>query len=158
MQNKALRFATRDENTTYTTEQLHINTNTQPINIKLHNRGQNTKSKLINTLQDETYIQLTTNNEKTNQHNWFRKPYSIFPNLHLNLNTHNLPLTYQLHKEENGIESVAFLSWCMLIYVFLFFLSSFFFFCFSLLRSNCVSFRDTFCKKRKEKGCPSEYI
>ena len=74
MQNKALRFATRDENNTYTTEQLHINTNTQPINIKLHNRGQNTKSKLINTLQDETYIQLTTNNENTNQHNWFRKP------------------------------------------------------------------------------------
>ena len=74
MQNKALRFATRDENTTYTTEELHINTNTQPINIKLHNRGQNTKSKLVNTLQDETYIQLTTNNENTNQHNWFRKP------------------------------------------------------------------------------------
>ena len=39
VQNKALRFATRDENNTYTTEQLHIITNTQPINIILHNRG-----------------------------------------------------------------------------------------------------------------------
>lgn len=75
LQNQALRFASAERYPyTKTTEELHQISNTSPINITLHNRGNKIKEKLVNNLQDELYRSLTSE-ENHSEHSWFRKPY-----------------------------------------------------------------------------------
>ena len=75
IQNKALRFA-YNEKYPYTknAEQMHQLSNLKPINVMLYNRGDKIRQKLMNTLHDEAYNTITTDNN-TNSHTWFKKPY-----------------------------------------------------------------------------------
>ena len=75
IQNKAIRFALEDSKYpyAYTTEQLHNMTNIKPINITIHERGIQTKERLINIVQDETYTELISN-ECDKEHGWFKRP------------------------------------------------------------------------------------
>ena len=56
---------------------MHRKAKIDPINITLYNRGNKTKAKIINTLHDEDYTTLVTNNNReTHNHQWFRKPHT----------------------------------------------------------------------------------
>ena len=75
VQNKALRFALDDYHPyTYNTEQIHQLTNTLPINIIVHNRGNNIKHKLTHNIKDETYINIINTPTIINEHLRFKKP------------------------------------------------------------------------------------
>ena len=62
---------------TKTTEELHQLAKVKPINTTLCERGNKIKSQLIYKIKDPTYIDLITNYEGTQDHNWFRKPIII---------------------------------------------------------------------------------
>lgn len=77
IQNKALRFAF-SESYPYskTIEEMHIASKLNPINIALYNRGNKTKGKMINELNDTHYTELMTSyNENPKNHQWFRRPH-----------------------------------------------------------------------------------
>ena len=84
IQNKAIRFAYNEYYPyTTTTEELHLRSNLDPINITLHKRGIKTKLKIENILKDTTYINAIRENQQARDHGWFKKPYKILNNINI---------------------------------------------------------------------------
>ena len=78
IQNRFIRLAFNEKYPyTKTTEELHQLAKVNPINTTLYERGNIIKNKLLYNIKDPTYIDLITNHEDTQDHNWFRKPISI---------------------------------------------------------------------------------
>ena len=74
IQNKSLRFALDAFPYNKTVKDLHTESNTEPLNITLHKRGNKIKDKLINILQDDTYNHIYSTYQDTASHGWFKKP------------------------------------------------------------------------------------
>ncbi len=84
IQNKAIRFAHGEYYPyTRTTEELHIQSKIDPINLTIHKRGNNIKNKLENSLKDPTYLKAIRDHQEDNEHGWFRKPITTLRNINI---------------------------------------------------------------------------
>ena len=83
VQNKAIRYAYNEKHPyTRTITELHQLSNIKPINITLHEQALKTKLTLQNIIQDETYINLITQNlQNESEHSWFKTTCKTLENI-----------------------------------------------------------------------------
>ena len=75
IQNKAIRFAYNDYYPYIaTTEELHLLSKIDPINITLHKRGNKIKHKIENILKDSIYLNAIRDQHQDREHGWFKIP------------------------------------------------------------------------------------